>query len=211
VADAQNEGLSVVYQGSISLTAPDYTADCLQARNSGAQMLFIAADSNSIVRISQSCSRQGYKPVYSIPTGEDSMTAIPELEGSVSAAQSFPWFLRSGSPAIDEYAHALQQYAPNLLTNGYTSQSWGWISAKVFQEAATRGTAKLSPSDKATSQNVLSGLWSMKAYDVGGLDPGPMGRTFVQGSATPTTFCVFEAKIQGSRWVAPHGMTPLCR
>ena len=211
VADAQADGLQVVYQGAVSLTQPDYTASCLQARSAGAQLIFLAADSNTVVRVAQSCTRQSYTPIYDVPTGEDSMASIPQLNGAISAEQTFPWFVRSGGPGIDEYVRALKQYAPSLFASGYVSQSWGWVSAKVFQDAATIGTAGLLASARATSQNILNGLWSMRGDTEQGLDPGSMGRYFARGRPTSTTYCVIEAKVENGKWVAPQGLTPICR
>lgn len=211
VADAQADGLQVVYQGAVSLTQPDYTASCLQARSAGAQLIFLATDSNTVVRVAQSCTRQSYNPIYDVPTGEDSMASIPQLNGAISAEQTFPWFVRSGGPGIDEYVQALRKYAPSLLASGYVSQSWGWVSAKVFQDAATMGTAGLPASARTTSQNILNGLWSMRGDTEQGLNPGPMGRFFARGRPTATTYCVIEAKVENGKWVAPQGLTPICR
>ena len=74
-------------------------------------------------------TRKQARPAVSLPSAR--AAGIPQLESSFSASQSFPWFLRSGSPAIDEYNRALKQYAPNLLEQGFYSQAWGWTSAKV--------------------------------------------------------------------------------
>ena len=208
---AQEDGVQVVYHGQVSLTQPDYTADCLQTRSSGAQLVFMALDDNSVIRFTQSCARQGYNPIWMTGIGDDSMAKFPQLDGMLSAIGTFPWTLHSGSPGLVEYYRALQQYAPTLLSNGFTTQSWGWTSAKVLQEAITLGTAHLKPSDKVTSQNILTGLWSMRNDTVDGLLPGQLARTYIQGKPTDTVYCAFEMKVAGGQWTAPQGLTPICR
>ena len=155
--------------------------------------------------MAQSCARQGFKPIWNVGVGEDGMTKLPEFEGATTSSPSFPWFVRSGSPAVDEYAQALQKYAPNRLNEGVMSQTWAWTSEKVLEKAAA------SAADKPTSQDILKGLWAMKGDALGGLAPGPLAFTFTQGKPTPTAYCVFEAVVQTGKWVAPNGLTPICR
>jgi branched-chain amino acid transport system substrate-binding protein len=205
VAAAKAEGLQVVYQGGISITQPDYTAECLQMKSAGAELVYPVTENSSSVRLAQSCSRQGFRPTWEVAGGTDAMTKIPEYEGAISAEPAFPWFVRSGSPAVDEYVQALQKYAPNLLSSGVDSQAWGWVSAMLFEKAAA------NVSDKPTSQDILNGLWAMKGETLGGLDAGGVARTFTRGQPTPDVSCVFGATIRGGKWEAPQGPSPAFR
>jgi hypothetical protein len=36
-----------------------------------------------------------------------------------------------------------------------------------------------------------------------------MARTFKKNQPTPEVLCVFDTKIQGGKWVAPQGLTPV--
>jgi branched-chain amino acid transport system substrate-binding protein len=202
---AKEEGLEVVYKGRISVTQPDYTAECIQARNAGAEAVLPIASSDSAVRLAQSCSRQGYEPIWALSRTDDPMAKIEALDGSIAFPVSFPWFLRSGSPAVDEYVQALQTYAPSRLTDGNGNQAVAWAGAKLFEQAAA------NVSDQPTSQDILNGLWAMKGETLRGLTSGSLARTFNRGQVTPTTFCVFDIRIRGGRWVAPDGLTPVCR
>jgi branched-chain amino acid transport system substrate-binding protein len=201
---AKEEGLNVVYSGQISFSQPDYTAECLQLRNAGAEAVFAVTEETSAVRLAQSCGRQSYHPIWTA-VASDTMLRVPEFEGALSALTAFPWFARSGSPAIDEYVGAFQKYAPNRLRDGTLFQSMGWLSAKLFEKAAA------NVSDRPTSQDVLNGLWAMKGETVGGLAPGGLARTFPRNQPTPKAFCVFNAKVDHGKWVAPQGFTPVCR
>jgi branched-chain amino acid transport system substrate-binding protein len=174
-------------------------------RGAGAQAVVPVGDTSSMIRMAESCGRQGYRPVWVTPSATDEMTPIPEFEGAMAVTGAFPWFLHSGAPAIAAYASALQQYAPSLLTDGDAYQSWGWQSAELFQAAAAH------VSDKPTSQDILRGLWALRGNTLGGLAPGPMARTYTQSQPTPEVYCVFMARIQGGRWTAPQGLTPVCR
>lgn len=210
-ADATAQGVKVVYSGQISLTQPDYTANCLQARDAGVQVLYILGDTNTEIRVAQSCARQSYDPTYEVPEAEDSFGSVPQLNNAITVTSTFPWFIHSGSPGLDEYGQVLAKYAPDLLSNGQGTQTWGWTSAKVFQAAALAATAGLAPGAPVTSQDILNGLWSLKNNTLGGLDPGVLARTFTKGQVAPDPFCVFWSKLVNGHWTAAQGMVPLCK
>lgn len=203
---AKEVGLQVVDQQQISLTEPDYTAECLQMRNAGAQAVYVIGDSNGAVRLAQSCARQGFKPVWAIPLVTGAMANMPELQGAVSDGQTFPWFMGASSPALAQYRAAMQKYVPDRLgPDGGSTQTLGWIAAKTFEKAAA------DVGSKPTSQDVLNGLWSLKHEQLGGLLPGKAAITFTKGRASPNGFCVFPMKIQNGAWTAPQAMNPVCR
>jgi branched-chain amino acid transport system substrate-binding protein len=190
---------------SYSIAAPDYTAECIQLRNAGAQAIYPLGDVGSIVRLAQSCGRQGYHPTWVTPSSDDSMLKVPDFENAIAVTTNFPWFMRSGPPAIQEYVNALQRYAPGLLTNANAYVSTGWLAAKIFELAAAH------VSDAPTSQDILNGLYAMHGETVGGLAPGPLALTFTRGQPTPSVFCVIPTRLQHGAWTAPQGLTPNCR
>ena len=199
------EGVDLVYSGGYSVIAPDYTSECLNMQRAGAQAVLPVGDNASMTRLAQSCARQGYRPAWVTPTATDSMTQVPEFENAIAVTGGFPWFMRSESPAIAEYADALAKYAPNRLTDGVTYQAWGWQSAKLLEKALA------NVSDQPTSQDILNGLWAMQGETIDGLAPGGMARTFTANQPTPEVYCIFGARIEGGKWVAPNGLTPSCR
>lgn len=202
---AKEVGIQVVYQGRISFTQPDYTAECLQMRNSGATAVVPITENSSTVRLAQSCGRQQYKPTYLLNAVNDGMAKIPEFDKSIGNLATFPWFLHGGYPGMDEYLQAMQKYAPNRVNDGVDVQAGAWAAGKTFERAA----AKVS--DNPTPQEILDGLWSMKSESLGGLLVGGLARTFTRGAPTPETFCVYDTRIQGGKWTAPRGTTPVCR
>jgi branched-chain amino acid transport system substrate-binding protein len=206
ISSAKELGLEVVYTAQISFSQPDYTGECLQMRNANAEAVIPISENTSVVRLAQSCGRQNYHPRWnvSVVTGTQAKQ-VRDFEGGIAAAPNFPWFLTSGSAAVEEYASAIRTYAPNRVSDGSPPQTAGWLSAKIFEKAAAR------VSDQPTSQDILEGLWAMKNETFGGLAPAGLARTFTKNQPTPETFCVFEARIERGGWVAPRGLTPVCR
>jgi len=195
-------GIQLVSQTRYSETQPDFTSECLQMKGAGAQAVYPTGSTAAMIRMAQSCSRQNFNPVWISPTMEDSVASIPQFEHAIAMTPTFPWFLRSGNPGVEEYAAAIAKYAPDRMTNGNTFMSWAWASAKLFEKAAQH------VSDTPTSQDILNALWSMNGETLGGLVPP---RTFVRNQATPETYCTYEGVVQGGKWVAPLGLQPLCR
>ena len=174
-------------------------------RNAGAQAVVPITENSSTVRLAQSCGRQDYKPIYDLQAVNTSMADTPEFDNAIGNLATFPWFLQSGGPAIDEYVQALQTYAPDLLKFGVDVQSGGWMAGKLFEKAAE------GVSDNPTSQEIAAGLWKMNGETLGGLLQGGAARTFTQDQPTPDTFCVYATRIQAGAWTAPDGLNPVCR
>jgi branched-chain amino acid transport system substrate-binding protein len=202
---AASEGLQVVSDQRYSVIAADYTAECIQMQRSGAEVVYPTGDTGSMIRMAKACSRQGFKPLWISPTMDDSVASLPEFEGAIVVTPALPWFMRSGTPAIDEYAAAIRTYAPARLTKGNTFMSWAWVSAKLLEKAAQ------NVGDKPTSQQILDALWAMKGETLGGLTSGRAAITFTRGQPTPENFCVYDTKLVKGKWTAPGGLTPLCR
>lgn len=207
VKEAPSVGVQVVYNAGTSITEPDYTANCLQARSNGAQAVIVFMDENSLIRFAQSCHRQNYDPLLLGPGGDD-MTKLSDMNGLISAGGTFPWFVRSGAPGVAEYVQALQKYAPNLYNSGSSAQTSAWLSAKIFQQAAE---AQVPKEGKPTSAEILDGLWGIKHDTLGGLAGGGLARTFTKLKPTSNAFCTFIGKLENGQWVAVGGLNPQCR
>jgi branched-chain amino acid transport system substrate-binding protein len=203
--EAAAQGIQVVSEQRYSVTAPDYTAECIQMRSAGAEIVYPTGDTGSMIRMAKACARQNFRPIWISPTMNDAVAKVPEFENAIALSPALPWFLRGGSPAVDEYVQALQKYVPSRLTNGNVFMGWAWVSAKLFEKAAQK------VGDKPTSQDILEGLWSMKGETLGGLTPGKAARTFTRNQPTPETYCVFEGRMRNGKWEATQGLAPICR
>ena len=192
-AAAGQFGLKVVSQAQASLAQPDYTAECLAARNAGAEIFFLAFDPQSYGRVAKSCSSVGYKPIFSlVPDVTNNVAGIKEMEGAVITAVVKPWFDAS-HPGIAAMHAAMKQYTPRAQADN--EASLGWTSAVLFERAAT-GRLSATPS----AQDVLNGLWSLKDETLGGLTY-PL--TFTKGQNAPVKSCWWVAMIRDGRFTSP--------
>jgi branched-chain amino acid transport system substrate-binding protein len=63
-AAGQQLGVPEVYSGSIAMTAPNYTAQCVAASQAHVTALFIGDSAATIARVGTDCTQQTYTPTY---------------------------------------------------------------------------------------------------------------------------------------------------
>jgi branched-chain amino acid transport system substrate-binding protein len=181
---AKEAGLKLVYNGSVSMTQPDYTSACVQAKNAGAQSLALGMVDSAASRVKRSCKSVGLDvPIISNGTAFSAAKPGDGMDGAWIA--SGVRFTPPSHPAVAEWLATLKQYVPG--TGASANAGIGWVSAKVFELAA-----KAMP-DTPTSQAVLEGLWTIKGNDIGGMTR-PL--TYVKDQpAVQTPGCWFPAKM----------------
>jgi branched-chain amino acid transport system substrate-binding protein len=198
---APQVGLQVVSNGSASLATPDFTSQCLNAQGRGAQVFIMAMDSNSVDRVAANCAAIGFRPVFSWASSVtiDRHRADPNLNGAVLPIPSAPWFLKSNA-AIADFQATMARYAPGVIVGG--SSENGWVSAKLFEAAAS--TLSATP----TTSDILAGLWSLRSDDLGNLT---IPLTFAKGQNAPPVECWYVATIGGGNWTSPDGGQRHCK
>jgi branched-chain amino acid transport system substrate-binding protein len=193
---ASKYGVELAYQGKASLAAPDFTANCLAARNAGVQILYLALDANSYQRMGRSCASVDYRPRYGIaqPVMLAELARDPNLQGSPGVSYTAPFFFNA-NPSIAEFHKAMSQYAAGAPLTG--SASLGWSAAKLLQVSARR----LSP--VPTSADILEGVWSLNGEDLGGLT-APL--RFRRDGPTVPPVCYWQVVVADNAYKSPdHG------
>jgi branched-chain amino acid transport system substrate-binding protein len=204
--EASPAGVTIVDEEQISLGQADFTANCLNARNKGAQVIDVIADASAMSRIADNCAAQNYHPT--IATGalsaNNQQPSDPNLDGMFISMQVFPWFL-GGTPAQQAFQSGMSTYAQGLQLSGPDAQAWA--SGELFKRAVENagGSATTGP---ITRQLVLQGLWKIQNETLGGLAAHTLN--FQQGQSSPAVKCVFVAQVKGAKWVAPQGLQEVC-
>ena len=186
-------GLDLAYQGQASLAQPDFTANCLAARNAGAEILYLALDANSYSRFGKGCASVGYKPKYGIaqPVMLADLARDPNLQGSPGVSYTAPFFF-GANPGIARFQRAMGQYAAKAPLTG--SASLGWSAAELLGASARR----LSPTP--TSADILEGLWSLNGDDLSGLT-APL--RFKRDAPTVPPVCYWQVIVASNSYQSP--------
>jgi branched-chain amino acid transport system substrate-binding protein len=187
----QQAGVTNVYSSSFSITQPDFTANCLDAKQAGATFIYFAGDGDSLDRMANDCAEQSYKPLFvgdsiAITANLASNSNLNEL---LAGQTDFPW-VDSFTPAQVTYQQAIKQYDPSLAGSATTSAEW------------TAGMLAVAASDDLTATpttaEFFQGLWSIKNNDLGGLAP-PL--TFNANALPTPSNCYFLMQLQNGQFV----------
>ena len=197
---ARRFGLDLVYRAQVSLAQPDFTAECLGARNAGVELFATVVDVTGVSRFSTSCGRQGFKPTYLFiqTVVDDREKNDPNLQGAYGAVATFPW-PADDSPAVAEYHTTMRRFAPNVTPAASSTQLWA--AAKIFERAAS---TLAEPPERARLLDILYGLQN---ETFGGLTQ-PI--TYNRNAAASRVPCWFVQTISNGAWVAPQGSRPVC-
>ena len=197
-------GLSVT-PATISATAPNYTAPCLQMKSAGVTAVFVGDNGPIVQRVAADCAQQGYNPLQVVGAAGTTSSELsdPHLAGAVAAGPNANPFDAS-TPAVKEFQDALAKYYPGLLTSaGFTYDDfYAWAGGKLFEAAAKAGN--IGPS--STPADLMNGLYALKNETLGGLS-APL--TYTKGKPYATT-CWFTSKVENGALVSLNGNRPVC-
>lgn len=191
----QQLGVPAVYSASISMTAPNYTAQCLAAQQQHVSAIFIGDSSTAIARVGSDCDKQGYDPTY-ITEG----TGFGMVLASAAGIKDHLWsdypvlpFWDSSSPAVQALNTAMDKYYPGLRNNTtawteYAAQTW---TAGVLIEHAVKNSG-IGTSGTPSTAAITQGLNSIKGDN---LDGWTAPLTFTAGQPHKDD-CWFVARLQ---------------
>jgi branched-chain amino acid transport system substrate-binding protein len=198
--DAKALQLNMSTSAAIAVAAPSYTAQCLAAKQAGAQALIIDASYAAGSRFAPACAQQGYSPVYVIPSGafDNHYLQMSQVNGAYVPTTNALWF--DSTPAVDQFKQAMAKYEASTAL-GPNPMS-GWTGGALFGAAAASLPAKPTPAD------VFTALYSLSKNDtLNGLTP-PLN--FHSGAPASQVTCFFLAQINGGQLTAPKGTAPIC-
>jgi branched-chain amino acid transport system substrate-binding protein len=198
-------GMKLVYDAGIGFAAPNYTAQCLAAKASGADAMSVADASAIVTKVAQDCAAQGYTPRELSGDGSVAIAwlDVPAMEGNIDFQTDVPWFVHNATtkPMYD----ALAKYAPGVTTGPNFGEVvlQDWAMGALLQEAAKYGHLTATP----TAAQLKSGLYALPKGDtLGGLTP-PLH--FVKGQPADNP-CFFVMGIHNKKFVTLEGGKPLC-
>jgi branched-chain amino acid transport system substrate-binding protein len=191
-------GLQVVTQQQISITAPSYTSQCLNASRAGAEMMSLTVDAPTQNRWVNSCAQSGYRPKYAAyPLGvgnEGQFLGNPNLGNVYVPLNTFAW-MANATPAEKYWQASIKRYNPGFTTGDAAGLGW---TAGALAVAASAGL----PSGDVKSSDFIDGLYKIKGNNLGGLT-APL--TFTQGKTPKIPYCLFAAisNNDDSGWKTP--------
>jgi branched-chain amino acid transport system substrate-binding protein len=201
-------GAQLVYDAPVSITQPDFTAQCANARNAKVDLLGAAMDGASITRLVRSCQAIGFRPLIATGGGllspAQSADTVLRSFGVVTVSGEAPWLLND-TPGLKAYRAALATYSPETPPDGASVMAW---TAGELLRAAIEHVAAEARSGPITTTLVLKGLGMIKHETLGGL-AAPITFTPNQSHAV-SGGCLFFEQLSTGGWSAPGGSKPTC-
>jgi len=198
-------GVKVVNTGKIGATAPNYTSQCLAAKDSGADAALYAHSSDVTARVAAACAQQGFKPqlINYASTMAANWLKTPAYNGDLTAQPNVP-LTDTTTPGGKAFHEALDKYAPKMKASsqfGVITMNQ-WAGLELFKAAAEAG--KLDAA--STQQQTIDSMYKLKDETLDGLAP-PLNFTKGKPAFIP---CYFTMGIENGEYTAPDGATPIC-
>ncbi len=199
-------GGSLVYSAAIGFAAPNYTAQCLAAKQAGAKGMEVGDASGVVVKVAADCAAQSYEPVEFGGDGtvSKSWLTTPGMQGNVDVQPDVPWFVHDAG--TKEMYEALDKYAPAVPAGPNMGEVvvQDWSELIEFQQAFEAA----HPSGTPTAATILKGLYALpKGTTLGGIAP-PLGG-FVKGK-TANNSCFYLMGINHGQFVTIDNNKPVC-
>ena len=202
-------GVPLIYDASISASAPNYTAQCLAAKQAGAKSLFIADAVGVIEKVATDCAQQGYTPPIVID-GESLAPGLATTAGinkyAIFNNLNVPYF-SSQVAGVKTMTNAFKKYQPAILkTANYNELAvQAWVSGLLLATAAHAGgmTASATP----TAKQLVTGLHTLRNNTLGGMAP-PL--TFKTGVPNPVDCWQGYAVLKNGKFSTPYGLKSIC-
>jgi branched-chain amino acid transport system substrate-binding protein len=205
-AQAKTAGEDVVAALEVSASAPNYTAQCLAAKQAGATVAFVADVQTVDEKIIQDCYAQGYKPKVVVDgetIGPSMATSTGFNQATYFTVPNIPYF--ANTSAIKAMDSAIKKYSgASVLTNSNYNElaAEAWMSGKEIQAAVAAAHATGTP----TSAEIVKGLDSFKGQTLDGLAP-PL--TYTAGKPHPVD-CWYYALLKDGKYSTPYGLKDFC-
>jgi branched-chain amino acid transport system substrate-binding protein len=206
---AQQYGVPLAYKASVSASAPNYTAQCLAAKQAGAQALFIADAVSVVEHVAKDCAAQGYTPPV---ISDDGAVAAafknsPGLsDGMINIMPVIP-FEGADTPGVQAMNAAFQMYEPSLMSDpNYNDEvAESWVAGLLLEAAAKAGGVGANGSTP-TSQQLLKGLYSLQGSTLNGMTV-PLN---LKQGVPHSVHCWFWMRTSHGQFTTPYGLTPEC-
>lgn len=204
---AELAGVQLLGSQQVTLTQPDYTAACQNAKASGAQFLFVLVDAAAMRRVARSCNSIGFKvPIAGTAidfTAESPKDPNLSAVGVYASAPVAP-FPAMDTPALKFFHESFAKYIPGAGPDQSTIEGW---TAGVLFEKTLAAVADKARAGNVTTEMIYEGLYKLKDETVDGMGPGV---TFRKGGLPLLKPCYYILTIKDGAYRAPFGSERFC-
>ena len=174
-------GYQVVYERIFQPTETDFTADIVQMKAKGVQVLTLSsADVKTMGRVEAKAQQQNWKPEVTLLGAAGYDNTLFTLAGSNDALEGAYLYLptamylgedRADVPEVDTFLTWLDKVSPGANVDLFTV--YGWTAAELFVQALK------DAGPQATRASLTASLQKIDSFNANGLlaDAGPASKT----------------------------------
>lgn len=204
---SEKVGAKQVFSASVAATGVNYSAQCVAAKQAGADSIFLTGSADSNSRMAADCQRQDYGPIYLMQGAaySDSMASAPGMGNKLWLSYPIlPYW--TDNPAVQKMRDAVDKYFPSLRK----SAAWSniavqmWTGGLLIERAVHNSGA--GAETNIDSDTVLKGLGLVKNETLDGWSP-PL--TFTPGKPHSVN-CFFGAHLVDGKPQLLNDAKPIC-
>jgi branched-chain amino acid transport system substrate-binding protein len=190
VNNASKGGYTVVYNSQVTITAPDYTSVCQNAKDKGATQISMIVDGSAVSRLARSCHSIGYDVPFAVASLGSTFPKDDQnvQRATVTVASAVaPWF-STIYPGQRIFQQAMHQFAPSFVLDPTTPEAW---ADGMMLKAAIDALGPSARTQPITTALIKKGLSMIHNETLGGLVAPTSFST--SGGPNPKNMCYFPA------------------
>jgi branched-chain amino acid transport system substrate-binding protein len=192
------DALGLEYVGAVEVAgdAPNYTAECLEFIDRGAEFVQISANESVGARLAADCVSQGYQGWFGASAGSVTPGLYNEVDRLTGGLNAFPWYV--DDEPVQNYRDVMDEQGVSEEEYGTPVSTSGWATMELFKKTIEANADAVS--EDLTRDEVITAYGTVKDETLDGLLPNPI--TFTSDQPAPPVHCfwlytVEEGEISG--------------
>jgi len=207
LAEAAAKSLGMDFAGvlQVSVSAPDYTAECLKIKDDAVDFVLLGLTTAASLRLVEDCKTQGYEGKWGLFDGSVWPKVMRENDPGVEigiALSAFPWY-------VDDAP--VQAYRDAMSQAGVSEDSWASPQGTAAYATMELFGHALNGSDlpsTVTRSDVVAAYSSIENENLDGLLPQPI--SFVPDAPQSLVSCFWLATYQDGEFSGTELNEPTC-
>jgi branched-chain amino acid transport system substrate-binding protein len=183
-------GLDYVGAVEVSADAPNYTAECLEFIDRGADFVQISANETVGTRLAADCASQGYDGWFGASAGSVTPGLYQEVDKLTGGLNAFPWYV--DAEPVQNYRDVMDEQGVSEEQYGTPISTGAWATMELFKKTIEANVDAIS--DDLTRDEVITAYGTVRDETLDGLLPNPITFTADQPAPPVDCFWLFTAE-----------------
>ena len=208
IAQNATEKLGMEYGGTVkvSLSAPDYTAQCLQLKQRDIDFVLLTLDATNSLRVASACKTQAYDGNWALTGALEPAVMVKNDPGVsiASVAAAFPWWVNDAPVAAYRKLMSDQGVSEDAWANPNSTAAYATL--ELLKKTLDANKASLPAT--LTRAAVIKAYGTIKDETLDGLLPQPV--TFTPGKPGAPVTCFWVSTFEDGTFSGTELTKPTC-